>query len=125
MKRLLTLTPMLVFLVCSGCGDSHDSLTSESLSTMSKLVATLDGVKDEASAKSAKSDVKSLLTRLNEINTRQSKLPAPTEAEGKAIEKKYAKQMEELSTKLQGNMLRIVTDPKIASVFEDIDLKSM
>jgi hypothetical protein len=125
MKRLLTLTPMLVFLLCSGCGDSHESLTSESLSTMSKLVATLDGVKDEASAKSAKADVKSLLARLNEIGTRQSKLPAPTEAEGKAIEQKFGKRMEELSMKLQGNMLRIAMDPKIRSVFDDIDLKSM
>ena len=123
MKRLLAFAAALTFVVCSGCGDSHESLTGESLSTMKELVSVLDGVKDEASAKSAKPKLKSLMEKLKDINQRQSKLPAPTDAQVKAMDAKYGKQMEEISQKLQSQMLRIAFDPKIRGQLDDINLK--
>ena len=121
MKCLLALTSALMFLVCSGCGDSHESLAGEGQSTMKDMVSVLDGVKDEASAIAAKPRLKSLMDRLNDINLRQSKLPAPTEAEIKAMEAKYGKQMEEFQQKFMGHMMRIAFDPKIMAQLNDLE----
>jgi len=40
----------------------------------------LDGVKDQESAKSAKSKLQSLMEKLNDINARQTSCPAQTDA---------------------------------------------
>ena len=79
MRYLLAVASVLIF---AGCGhaDSHESLAEEGVSTMNEMVVVLDGVKDEASAKSAKPTLKSLAERLNSINERQLKLPAPSGA---------------------------------------------
>ncbi|HVT89333.1 MAG TPA: hypothetical protein VHD56_10805 [Tepidisphaeraceae bacterium] len=121
MKRMLVLTSVIMLMVCTGCGDSHEKLAAESISTMKELIATLDNVKDEASANSAKSTLKSLMDKMNSINLRQSKLPAPSEAEIKAMEAKYGKEMEELARKLQANMMRVTFDSKIAPILQSIE----
>src|SRR5678815_1392251 len=54
MKRPFTITAVVMFLVCAGCGDSHEKLAGESVSTMKEMVSVLDSIKDEASAKAAK-----------------------------------------------------------------------
>jgi hypothetical protein len=123
MKRSLTLASLLLLMAITGCGDTHESLTEDGISTIKKLIAVLDGVKDEASAKSAKSEIKSLMEKLNEINTKQTKLPQPTEAEVKAMGEKHGKEMDELQQKLAGHMMRIGFDPKIGPVLNDIDMK--
>ena len=105
----------------SGRGDSHESLAGEGQSTMNEMVSVLDGMKDEASAKSAKPKLTSLMDRLNDINQRQSRLPTPTEAEIKAMGAKYGKQMEELQKKFMGHMMRIAFDPKINAQLADIE----
>ena len=124
MKRLAAVMLMLIVVNCAGCGgDTHESLAGESVSTMRELVSVLDGVKDEDTAKSAKSKVKSLMEKLNDINLRESKLKPPSQDEIKAMDK-YGKEMEEVSRKFQGHMFRIMSDPKISAVFQDIDMKS-
>jgi len=125
MKHLLTLSAlMFTLLLVPGCGgDTHESLAKETIDTMKKMVATLEGIKDEASAKSAKSTITDLSAKMKDIETRMGKLPAPTEADGKAMETKYGKEMEEVSMKLQSQMFRIIGDPKIAAVLQDIDMK--
>ena len=56
------------------------------------------------------------------INERQAKLPAPSEADIKAIESKHGKEMEELQQKMTSAMLRIAFDPKIQAELADIDM---
>jgi len=122
MKHLIALAFALVVMNCVGCGgDTHESLAAEQVSTMKELVTVLDGVKDEDSAKAAKSKVKSLVEKMNDINLRESKLKPPTQEEVKAMGDKYGKEMEALAPKLQGNMLRIMTDPKVSAVLQDLD----
>lgn len=124
MKTTLALTSVLLIMLCTGCSDTHEKLAGESVSTTKELVATLDGVKDEASATAAKSKLTSLMDQLKKLNERQMKLPAPTEDEIKSMESKYGKEMEELNRKLQAHMMRIMVDPKIAAVLQGIDMNS-
>ena len=115
---------MIALMFVPGCGgDTHESLAGETLDTMKKVVAALEGIKDEASANSAKSTLTELSAKMKDIETRMSKLPAPTEADAKAMDSKYGKQMEEVAMKLQQNMMRIMIDPKMSAVLQGIDMK--
>jgi len=126
MKRLASLLAISILVVCPGCGgDSHESLAADSVKTMKELVATLDSIKDEASAKAAKPKLVSLSQQMNKINERQAKLPTPTEADVKAMESKYGKEMAELQPKMVAAMMRIQFDPAIQKELSDIDMKGM
>ena len=92
---------------------------------MKEFVAALDTVTDEATAKAAKSRLQSIVSKMNSINEREAKLPAPTEAEMQSLESKYGKEMEDLMMKLTGKMLQIQFDPKIQAALSDIDFKGM
>jgi hypothetical protein len=120
MKRLLALASVLMFVLCTGCGDTHESLAADSVSTTKEMVSVLDGVKDEVSAKSAKPKLESLMQKLTDIQTRQGKLAVPTEAEVTAMDSKYSKEMEATQEKFMGQMMRIMSDPKLAAVLGDL-----
>lgn len=121
MKCLIALTSVLMFIACSGCGDSQEALAGEGLDTMKKLNTVFEGIKDEASAKAAKPELKKLMEQMKSIQERQKKLPLPTDADFKAMEAKYGKEMEEVQKKFTGNMLRIAFDPKIRAQLDDLD----
>ncbi len=126
MRNLFVLASVLLMLACNGCGgDSHESLGKEGLSTMKEMVAVLKDIKDEASAKSAKPQLQSLMEKLKSINVRQSKLPAPTEAEMKGMDSKYGKEGEEVSKQFTSEMMRVMFTPGAAAVLQDIDMKGM
>ena len=90
---------------------------------MKEMITVMDSVKDEASAQAAKPRLKSLVEKMNDISARQAKLPAPTEAEIKAMGEKYGKEMDEIGRRFQANAMRINFDPKLSAVFNDLDLK--
>lgn len=126
MKRLVSFLVISMLAVLPGCGgDSHESLAGESMTVMKDLIATLDGIKDEASAKAAKPKLVSLTEKMQKINERQAKLPAMSEADVKAMESKYAKEMEELQPKMVAAMMRLQFDPAIQKELSDIDMKGM
>jgi hypothetical protein len=127
MKRLLARASALmsVIIVCSGCGDSRESLTEEGMSTMREMVVVLDTVKDDASAKAAKPKLQALSAKMEDIGQRQNKLGAPSDAEIKVMVEKHGKEMDELGRKLSGHMLRITFDPKIKAELSDLDLKAV
>jgi len=124
MKRTLALVAaILLFAHVGGCGDSHESLAAEQVSTMNDFVATMDTVKDVDSAKAAKPKLKSLMEKMTDVQKRMEKLPAPTEAQVKAMDAKYGKQMEEAARKMQASMFKVVSDPRIAAELQDIQPK--
>ena len=124
MKRSLALSSVLLVALCfPGCGDSPDRLTKESISTMKELATTLDGVRDTASAKATKPKIKALAERMNKINERQGKLKPPTEAEMKAVEAKYGKEMAEAQQKLGQQIMRIAFNPTLGAELNDIDFQ--
>jgi hypothetical protein len=125
MRQLVATFAVMMF-VGLGCGgDTYESLAKESLAVTKELVAALDGVKDEASATSAKPALKKIVEKMNSINQRQAKLGVPTEAQMKPVFEKYGKEMEELQQKMVGHMMRIGFDPKIRAVLDDIDMKKI
>ncbi len=122
MRQLITLAAVLLFVTCSGCGgDTHESLAADTMSTMKEITTILHGVTDEASAKNAKSQIKSLMDKLKDINEKESKLKAPTEAELKELDTKYGKEMEDVARKFQAEIMRVAFMPKVGEVFQDID----
>ena len=124
MKRLLPVLSTLMLGVLPGCfSDSHESLAAESMTTMKELTTTLETVKDQASAKAAKPKLTSLAEKMKKLNERQAKLPAPSEAEQKAMVSKHGKEMEDLQQKMMAVMMRIQFDPAIQSELKDIDMK--
>jgi hypothetical protein len=124
MKSLLVLTVVAALCLCNGCGgDTHESLAGEAISTQKDLLATLETVKDQETAKAAKSKLQALATKMKDIEARQTKLGTPNEAQFKAIGDKYGKEMEEVQTKMVGVMMRVMLDPKIQGELIDIDIK--
>lgn len=125
MKHLAFLLPTLMLLGGAGCsGDSRESLAADSMSTMKEMVATLETVKDQASAKAAKPKLTSLAQEMNSLQQRQAKLPAPSEEETKALMTKQGKEREELLQKLMAEIRRTQFDPAIQRELSDIDMKA-
>ncbi|HRK32013.1 MAG TPA: hypothetical protein PLD59_13140 [Tepidisphaeraceae bacterium] len=121
-KFLFLISSVVLIALCPGCGDSHESLTAESMSTMKKLVSVLDGVTDGATAKSAKPKLKSLMEEMESLKARQAKLGMPDEADFKAISAKYGTELEDLQKKMVGHMMRMAFDPAIRVELDDMKL---
>lgn len=125
MKHTVALCVIIMFLCIPGCGgDTQESLADESMPIMRDMVATLETVKDEASAKAAKPKLEAIAKKMKSLEERRAKLPMPTEADMKAIFDKHGKEMEELQKKMVTVMLAIQFDPKVQGVLSDIDLKT-
>lgn len=123
MKRLLSLVLVLFTMQCAGCGgDTHESIMKEQIDTMKTMVSTLEGIKDESSAKSAKPTLESLAKQMKEIEARGAKLPAPTAEEAKALQEKYSKDMEDLMPRMMKEMFRVGMDEKMGPILKDIDM---
>lgn len=124
MKRLLALSTMLMLMAGPGCGgDTHESLAAEVVPVMREMADTISTIKDEATAKAAKPKLERIAAKMKDLNTRREKLPAPTEAQTKAMIEKYGKEMEAAQRKMMGSLMAISGDPKIQEVLKDIDFK--
>ena len=126
MTRLLPLVLLPALAMCPGCGgDSHDRVMADSVSTMRDLVATLETVKDQGSAKAAKAKLTSLGQQMKAIQDRQSKLPTPSQEAMKPLLEKYGKEMQSLQQKLIAAMMRIQFNPAIQAELKDIDMQGL
>jgi len=126
MRTLFVLASALMLLVANGCGgDSHESLGKEGLSTMKDMVDVLKGVKDEASAKSAKPQLQTLMDKLKSIDERQSKLPAVTDAEKKEMESKYGEDGKQVMQQFMSEMMRVAMIPGAGEMLQGLDMKGM
>jgi len=126
MKRLTVVALMVSALIVGACGaDTRESLATEQEKVMNEFVTALDGITDADSARAAKPKLQAIVARMDDINTRESKLPPPTEAETKALMEKHGKDLEATMTKLQGAMMRIMFNPGIQAELKDIDFQKV
>jgi cytochrome c556 len=112
---------VLSAVVLSGCDSkpTHESVMKDMVGKMKELVAVLEGVKDEASAESAKPKLQALSKEMKELEVTASKLPKASDEEEKRLREKYQPELEAIQPKLGAQMIRIATDPKLGSVLKD------
>lgn len=123
MNRIVTLLVMIsLCFVAAGCGDSHEKVAADSIPVLRDMAATIETIKDEASAKAAKPKLEAIAKKMKSLKERRNKLPAPTEADIKAMLEKYGDEMEAIQRRMLAGMMTIQFDPKIQAVLGDIDL---
>jgi len=126
MKPVTVVALIVSAAMAAACaGDTRESLAAESQRVLDEFAATLDGIKDADTARSAKPKLQAIIKRMDDINTRQNKLPAQTNAETKALVDKYGKKMEETAAKVQAAMMRIFFTPAIQAELKDIDFQKI
>lgn len=86
---------------------------TESLRLMEKMVTTLEGVKDEASAKAAAAALDPIVTRMKEL---QKTMEAMPEAKRSELEAEHKKEGEALAQRMMKEMMRIGTDQKLGPI---------
>lgn len=86
---------------------------TESLRLMEKMVTTLEGVKDEASAKAAATALDPIVTRMKEL---QKTMEAMPEAQRSELEAKHKQEGEALAQRMMKEMMRIGSDQKLSAI---------
>src|SRR5687768_8537380 len=113
MKSIISFATILMLLVCTGCGgDSADKVANDTVSVMEQVVAVMEGVKDEASAKAANDKLKALGEKVKDIQARQEKLNLTPQQKAE-IKKEHEVKMDAIMTKLIQEGMRISSDPKL------------
>jgi len=100
--------------VCTGCGDSHESLSGEMVDTMNQMTKVLAEVKDKDSAKSAGPKLEALGKEMKDIQKRSEALGKPDEAAQKSLKESFEKPMSEAMDKFMKEMMRIAMNPELA-----------
>lgn len=81
-------------LVITGCGDSHEAITVDTIRTLEDYAQVLESVQDEATAEAAIPRVTAIGEQLASLKRRAASMgEAPKEIRD-AIQEKYAKQLE-------------------------------
>jgi cytochrome c556 len=125
MSNLRTIPALAVFALLAafvgGCESkpTHESVMKDMIGKMKELVAVLEGVKDEASAASAKPKLQALSKEMKELEATASKLPKASAEEEKRLREKYEPEMKELTPKLFAEVMRVGMDPKLGTVLKD------
>src|SRR5712671_1726846 len=117
MRTAITRTAVLLSLFLGGCNNAsaHESAAKEAVSSLEQINATLDTVKDEASAKAAAAKLETMMPKFKDLQTRMQGMDKakPTAAE----EAKMAPTMQQFTAqlgKMSENMARISADPKMS-----------
>jgi hypothetical protein len=120
MKRLAPILAVIGLLaVLSGCGDSHESLASENVAILKQLNGILDAVKDEASAKDARTKFESSRAKLEGIKQRADALGKASKGTKADVERQFNAEKRANIDKLFGHMERINKDPKLAGPLKE------
>ena len=124
MKSRITIASLVMLMVCAGCGDSHEKVAADKVSTGNEMLAILQSIKDESSAAAAKDKFKALEAKVKAIQEREAKLGVPSDAELKKVGEKYQKEHAELQAKMMSEFMRIASIPGIDKSLDELD-KSM
>jgi hypothetical protein len=119
--RVVALTAMVLVLALQGCGGAptHESLAKDAMSIMKEFGAVLEGIKDEASAKSAEPALKKLAERMKTLSKQKEALPKLSEADEKKVMEKFTKEGEEIMGKLLKESMRVAMIPGANKVVEE------
>lgn len=119
MRTMFSMVMVAALLVLGGCGDTHESVVKDTLSTMEEVVKVLEGVKDEASAKTAATKLEALGEEMKKMKEVHDKLGKPDAETEKKLKEKYEKRLSEVSQKLMQEMMRIATNPALGKHIQD------
>lgn len=104
----------LAALMAAGCGGSkHEKVMKELVSLLAEYSEALASVKDKASAQAAEPKLQDIGKRMRDIQDRMQALGEPSDAEMKRLQTKYESAMDEQTTKVGNEMMRIMTNPEL------------
>ena len=119
MKTVLGLSlVMAAALALGGCSKDHGDVMDDMASEMNSLADVLSKVKDEASAKAARSDVESIAENMKDLRKTAEGMKEPTEAEAKKLIEKMGETMK-ATQKMMGEIVRIQSIPAAWAVLKD------
>jgi hypothetical protein len=101
---------LALLLLCGTRGraaDTFEGLIKEMIGATKEVVAELEKIKDEDTAKSARPKLKKLGSQLQDLSQRAKKLGKPGEEEEKKIKEKYEKDLTTLFQKMATESLRV------------------
>jgi len=89
--------------------DSHESVAEDAIKALGTFNDILATIKDKASADDAKPKLKDAGGKLADLKVRFDKLGEPKGGQKEELDKKFKPKMEEVTKKLQNEMIRIAT----------------
>jgi hypothetical protein len=111
MKKMLAL-PILLGLLAAGCAsDDAESMVKQTVSAMDETAQVLSTVKDEASAKAAAPQLKALAEKRRKIEEKMATVKTPPPAEQAELQKKYGTRLNEATTRLMQEAMRVSNVP--------------
>jgi hypothetical protein len=123
MKKILALS-VLVALLAIGCAsDDAESLVKQTIAAMDETAQSMATVTDQASAQAAVPRLKALAERRKKIEEKMASVKTPPQAEQAELQKKYAAQLTEVTTRLMQEAMRVSTVPGGKVALEAMDGK--
>jgi hypothetical protein len=119
-RTIVTTLCAAVLVLSSGCDNTHESLMDDMLDEMENMIAVLKTIKDEASAKSAESKLRSIVDKLNSLQERVKKVKQPEGEEAKALEKKFEERAKKIMGEFLSEMMRVSSiSPEVATILSE------
>ena len=118
MSRLVTVLLSLVLaLNLSACGEpTHEDVARDAIETMSDFGDCLAKITDKSSAQKHVKELEALAAEVKAKGEVMEKMPAPSEEDEKAMQKKLESEMEAAMQKMVRESTRIAQDPEIMAV---------
>ncbi len=107
---------IVALMLLTGCSDSQEKGQDDMIDVMDEYADVLESIKDEDSAKAAKDEFAELAEELKEILARMEKLEKPSKEEQAALQKESDAKMKPIEERIQKEMKRIASDPKLMAL---------
>ncbi len=122
MRRILMAAVVSVLSVsCGGGGiSSYEDAMEAQAEIMEEMVDVLEGVKDQASAEKAASEIEALGTRMADVVAQVKKLPPPTREQMQEIAEKYGADGREFQSKAAAQMMKLAEYPVLSEAWEHV-----
>jgi len=122
MRRVLMAA--VVGVLCVSCGgggiSSYEDGMKAQAEIMEEMVDVLEGVKDQASAEKAASEIEALGTRMADVIAQVKKLPQPSMEEMQEIAKKYGEEGREFQSNVASQMMKLAEYPVLSEAWENV-----
>jgi len=119
MRRVLTAA--IVSVLCVSCGgggiNSYEDGMEAQAKIMEEMVDVLKGVKDQASAEKAASEIEALGTRMADVIAQVKELPPPSRERMQAIAETYGADGREFQSKAAAQMMKLAEYPALSEAW--------